>query len=111
MQIALKVAQTARSESWDTDISHPKYHNASTFYYKIFICFTDLCQNEVKSYQSQGFLVQALPNSKLRLARAFIVKQIRSDIMDILIPVLASFQICLMLSDKGDRVGKIFKIL
>lgn len=111
MQIASKVSPTVHSELQDTEGFFPlKYHNASTFYYKIFICFTDPCQNEVKSYHRQEFLVQTLQNSKLRLARAFTVKQIRNDITDILIPVLASFRICLMLSDKGDMVGKIFKI-
>jgi len=54
MQIAWKMSHTVHSELRDTDFFSPlKYHNASTFYYKIFICFTDLCQNEVKSYQSE----------------------------------------------------------
>lgn len=60
-----------------------KSHNASIFYYKIFICFTDLCQNEVKSYQSQASFLQILQNGKFHLLRASVIEQIRNDITDI----------------------------
>lgn len=64
-------------------------HSASIFYYKIFICFTDLCQNEVKSYQSQGFFLQTFQNSKFHLPRASVIEQIRNYITDISPQVLA----------------------